>query len=246
MRFSELVRGLGSICGGTDGDVSAVVADSRLAGQGALFVAVRGVGKDGHTFVADAIARGASFAVIEDAQCIPAGFCGGVAKVADGRKALGELASRFHVYPSRELFCVGVTGTDGKSTTTWMTEAVLGRGNLPTGVIGNIDHHFADACWPTAVDGHATTPDPLTMQARLRQFRSLGARAVAMEVSSHALSQGRVDAVAFDVCVITNMMRDRLDYHGSAERYFAAKERLFTEVLAGTRKTPCWAVVNVK
>jgi UDP-N-acetylmuramyl pentapeptide synthase len=93
MRFSELVRGLGSICGGTDGDVSAVVADSRLAGQGALFVAVRGVSKDGHTFVADAIARGASFAVIEDAQCIPAGFCGGVAKVADGRKALGELAS---------------------------------------------------------------------------------------------------------------------------------------------------------
>src|SRR5262249_27415005 len=136
---------------------------------------------------------------------------------------------------------VGVTGTDGKTTVTRMIEAVLAQNGMPTGVIGGIDHHFETHTWPEA----GTTPPPGVLQERLAQFADLGARAVAMEVTSHALSQSRAKSVPWDVAVFTNLTRDHLDYHGTPEAYFAAKETLFTELLASSPKSPTHAIVNL-
>ena len=138
------------------------------------------------------------------------------------------------------MFCVGVTGTDGKTTVTWMAEAVLVGCGTPTGVIGTVNHHFREHTWPGD-----TTPPPLALQARLSQFRALGARAVALEATSQGLSQSRVSSVPFDVAVFTNLTRDHLDYHRTLEAYFEAKERLFTEALAASPKSPRLAIINV-
>jgi UDP-N-acetylmuramoyl-L-alanyl-D-glutamate--2,6-diaminopimelate ligase len=178
--------------------------------------------------------------VVEDEARVPPELVGSVVVVPDARAALNHLAARFCGDPGRGMFCVGVTGTDGKTTVAWMTEAVLAGCGVPTGVIGTVDHHFGDHRWPGD-----TTPPPLALQERLSQFRALGARAVALEATSQGLSQSRVSSVPFDVAIFTNLTRDHLDYHGTLEAYFEAKERLFTEALAATTKSPCHAIINI-
>ena len=229
-----VVRGEGAL------DVTGVVIDSKKVVAASLFIAIDGVARDGHDFLPEAIARGAAVLVVTREGRVPAAFGGTVVVVEDARAALNHLASRWFGDPGRSLFCVGVTGTDGKTTVAWMTEAVLAGVGLPTGVIGTVDHHFAGNRWPGD-----TTPAPLALQERLSQFLALGARAVALEATSQGLSQSRVGSVPFDVAVFTNLTRDHLDYHRTLEAYFAAKERLFTEALAATPKRGSHAIVNV-
>ena len=123
---------------------------------------------------------------------------------------------------------------------TYMIEAILNHAQVPTGVIGTVNHHLQAKVWPSEM----TTPDPVFLQKRLREFRDEGARAVAMEVSSHALDQARVDSVPFNTVIFTNLTRDHLDYHKTMDQYFEAKQRLFTDLLWATTKRPCFAIIN--
>jgi UDP-N-acetylmuramoyl-L-alanyl-D-glutamate--2,6-diaminopimelate ligase len=220
-------------------DVIDLTQDSRAVKKGSVFVAIRGTSGDGHSFLPTVAAQGAVALVVEDETNVPATFKGAVVKVESARRALDLLAAKFYGQPAENLFCVGVTGTNGKTTVAYMVEKILTHFGWPTGVLGTIDHHLGTHHWPSQL----TTPDPLTLQRRLKEFVALGARAAAFEVSSHALSQARADSLPFAVGVFTNFTRDHLDYHKTMAEYFAAKERLFSELL-GNHPHTAVAVLN--
>lgn len=221
-------------------DVTGLTNDSREVKPGYVYVAIRGHAVDGHRYIPQVCRQGAIALIVEDAATVPKTYDGAVVVVPDTRVALDELASHFHGRPADHMFCVGVTGTNGKTSTTYMIEAVLEKYGWKTGVLGTINHHFGGHVW----ESQLTTPDPLTLHKRLSEFRALGGEAAAFEVSSHALAQKRVDDLPFDAAVFTNLTRDHLDYHKSMDEYFAAKERLFREVLGASRKSQVWAVIN--
>ncbi|MDR0280944.1 MAG: UDP-N-acetylmuramoyl-L-alanyl-D-glutamate--2,6-diaminopimelate ligase [Paucimonas sp.] len=198
--------------------------DSRNVRPGDLFLAVPGAKVDGRDHIADALKRGAAAVAYEvqgatvlpitDAPLIP--VKGLIAQLSD-------IAGRFYGEPSRLLDLVGVTGTNGKTSVTQLVAQALDLLGQHCGLIGTLGTGFYGALQ----SGRLTTPDPLAVQSTLNDLKKAGARAVAMEVSSHALEQGRVAALAFDIVVMTNLSRDHLDYHGSMEAYKAAKAKLF-------------------
>jgi UDP-N-acetylmuramoyl-L-alanyl-D-glutamate--2,6-diaminopimelate ligase len=197
--------------------------DSRQVRTGEAFVALRGTRAHGIAFATEAVARGAALVLAE--APVVAGFTPGVPVlwVEDLHARLGEIAARFYGHPARALHIVGVTGTNGKtSTVQLLTQALarLGRRAASIGTLGAGLHGQLD-------EGERTTPDAISVQRLLARFRDQGATHVAMEVSSHALEQGRVGAVDFEVAVFTNLTRDHLDYHGTMEAYGAAKAKLF-------------------
>ena len=200
-----------------DPDLTAVVHDTRAVVPGALFCCVRGSRADGHDLAAGAVAAGAAALVVDHELAVDAPQL----VVDDVRAALGPVAAAFWDHPSRHLAVVGVTGTAGKTTLTHLLAAVLGAAGRPCGVIGTLS-------------GARTTPEAPELQARLAERRRRGDAAVAMEVSSHALDQGRVDATRFAAAVFTNLSPEHLDYHGTMEDYFAAKARLFRPAFTGT------------
>ncbi len=197
--------------------------DSRLVEPGSVYVAIRGHSQDGHQFLAKAIEAGAVALVIEDISQIPASYKGAVLEVLDTRLSLQSLSQRFYQSPGEQLLGVAVTGTNGKSSITYIVEYLLNQIGKSCGVIGTIDHHLGKKSWKTSL----TTPDPVTLQKRLKDFLDLGARSFVIEASSHALSQNRLDQ-GFDVAIFTNLSRDHLDYHSDMEDYFLAKAKLFT------------------
>jgi len=218
-----------------------VTADSRQAEAGGVFVAVRGEKVDGHDFVADLVQKRNVGAVIVERQL------SGLASnntpwlhVQSARRALAWGSAILQNEPSRELFTVAVTGTNGKTTSTYLMESLLQDLGWPCGVMGTVDHHLGAKVWPSAL----TTADAPSFQARLREFIDHGALAVSFEASSHALDQSRIDGVELDVAVITNLTRDHLDYHGNMENYFAAKARLFGDLLAQSSKSHRVAIWN--
>jgi UDP-N-acetylmuramoyl-L-alanyl-D-glutamate--2,6-diaminopimelate ligase len=209
------------------GDLEIAITGIETASQtvhpGALFVALRGTRTDGHRYVAAAVARGAS-AVVVDATSPEAPVPGvTVVRVADTRRALSALSAVFFGDPSLALDVVGVTGTNGKTTTSRMIAAILNEGGIACGVVGTVGAEFAQRSWQV----RNTTPLPPELHELLARMRDAGARAVAMEVSSHALALERVDDVAFRIAVLTNVTRDHLDFHETVEAYAAAKRRLF-------------------
>lgn len=221
-------------------EVLEITQDSRQCRAGVVFVAIRGHSVDGHQFLPQISLNNQALAlIVEDDSGVNPEFKGSVVKVADTRRALDQLAMKFFANPSQALFCIGVTGTNGKTTITYMVEKILNQFGWPTGVIGTIDHHFLVNKW----NSQLTTPDPLTLHRRLKEFLNLGARAAAFEVSSHALDQARVESLPFAVGIFTNFTRDHLDYHQSMENYFAAKERMFKELL-GRSGQPGFAILN--
>ena len=200
---------------------SSLAIDSRRVQRGALFVALRGEHTDGHRFIEDAITRGATAVVMEEARSLPAGIASVV--VPDSAKSLSYLASRFYREPSRSLDVIGVTGTNGKTTTTHMIASILNAAGSPCGLIGTLGASFGTETWDLA----NTTPLAHELHELLAHMRDDGAAGVAMEVSSHALALARVDDIAFATGVFTNLTRDHLDFHGTLEAYSAAKRRLF-------------------
>lgn len=198
--------------------------DSRKVRPGDLFLAVPGARQDGRVHIGDAIARGAA-AVAYEAEGAPAIEAGGAELVAVKGLAgqLSAIAGRFYGEPSRGLRLVGVTGTNGKTSVSQLLAQALDRLGERCGIIGTLGSGFHGAL----EQGLHTTPDPLGVQATLASLKKAGARAVAMEVSSHGLDQGRVAALAFHTAVFTNLSRDHLDYHGSMEAYAAVKAKLF-------------------
>ncbi len=202
--------------------VTAVADDSRRAAPGALFVAVRGSRQDGHAFLPDAERRGAAAALVEDAAAtsLPA------LVARDGRRAAAVAAAAFYGEPARGLALVGVTGTNGKTTTAGMLRHLLDEPGRPSASVGTLGVLAGSAGEPVPGGAGLTTPGPVELQRLLRALADRGVRAVAMEVSSHALDQRRVEGVGFDAAVFTNLTRDHLDYHGTMEAYLEAKARL--------------------
>lgn len=221
--------------------VQGVFNDARKVVADSVFVAIRGNTLDGHSFLPEASTKKAIALVVEDKALVPSDYAGFVLQVSNTREVLDLLASQFYRHPAEGLFCVGVTGTNGKTSVTYMVEAIFNHAHKPTGVIGTVNHHLLDKVWPSDM----TTPDPLFLQQRLREFQDAGALAVALEVSSHALDQKRVDSVPFNTVVFTNLSRDHLDYHKDMDTYLLAKQRLFTDLLWKTTKTPVYAIVNI-
>lgn len=222
-----------------DLDISAIQYDSRAIRAGDCFVALRGTHADGHRFVPDAIAQGASVVVLEDDNLYPDPYFlhAGVLKIVVGntRKALALMSSNFYGRPASDLTMIGVTGTNGKTTTTFLLSAILNAAGFVPGLIGTIEYHIGGRTIPAT----HTTPESLELQGLLGEMRGAGVNAVAMEVSSHALDQSRTYGIGFQAAVFTNLTQDHLDYHGTMERYFDAKKLLFDALKPGGR-----AVIN--
>ncbi len=212
--------------------IDAIAYDSRRVERGTLFVAIPSVGGDetsgGHLHLPMAKQRGAAVAVIQGGPA-PAGLPW--VRVADSRAALADLAAEFYGHPSRELRLFGVTGTDGKTTTTYLLEQLLALAGHRTGLIGTIELKIADERLPNSE--RSTTPESLDLQRLLRRMANAGVTHVAMEVSSHGLALQRVRGCSFTACALTNITGDHLEFHGSWDAYFRAKLSLFTRFAAG-------------
>lgn len=246
MRLSELIHGLPILEARGDAEIRGVCVDSRRVQPGELFVALVGRQQDGHRFIEDAVHRGAAAVIAQEpveqlVREIP------YVRVPDTRDALWRIAQRLYGDPTQHMLTVGVTGTNGKTTTTHMLQKILVAWGKPTMLIGTLGAwvEYPDGRRETlAQEGEFTTPEVYQLQALLQQAHTLGAQAAVMEVSSHALDQRRADGVRFDVGVFTNLTQDHLDYHGTMEAYAAAKLRLFTDLAEQSGKSFC-AVVNI-
>ena len=219
--------------------ISDVVFDSRSVKPGALFVALRGAKQDGHSYIDSAIASGAAAILAEDPA--PAHPKVAWVQVENTLRALSAIAPRFWDHPSQRLLTIGITGTNGKTTSSYMLEAVLAAAGLPAGVLGTISYRFGADSRPAP----NTTPFPSDLQRFMATVRDQGGKACVMEVSSHALSLGRVEGVDFDLALFTNLTQDHLDFHGTMENYAAAKAMLFRMLSPeSTKPYPRRAVVN--
>jgi UDP-N-acetylmuramoyl-L-alanyl-D-glutamate--2,6-diaminopimelate ligase len=219
-----------TVLGAVPSAVTGLAYDSRKVMPGNLFVAVPGLREDGRRYVQDALERGATAVVLEGADVL-AGRVTGRVIVPSSREALARMADAYFGHPSRALTVVGITGTNGKTTTALLVEALLRQGGRTTGLIGTIQYRIG----PEARPAGQTTPEALELQSLLAEMAERGVTGVAMEVSSHALALHRVDGVEFDVAVFTNLTQDHLDFHGTFDSYRAAKARLFSLLAAGSK-----------
>jgi len=226
---------------GTDVEVNDIVYDSRSVYPGALFVALHGANSDGHDYIPEAMARGAvALAINTDRiewyadQGVP------VIALPDTRKTLPLMSAYFYSFPSKSLFLVGVTGTNGKTTTTHMIESIFRTLGDRTGMVGTLGAYIDGRYFPQ----DRTTPESADLQRLLGQMVELGVRRVTMEVSSEGILAGRTSQTAFDVGVFTNLTQDHLNTHGTMENYFAEKLRLFTDYPDAWPEKPFGGVVN--
>lgn len=221
-------------------EIAKIQTDSRVVSAEELYVAIKGERFDPHQVLDQICEKNPAAIVVSDRKKVPKNYSGFVIETSSTPRALAGLASRFYLHPSKMLFCFGVTGTNGKTSCTYLMEKILTSLRLPTGVIGTIEHRLGDQVWKT----ESTTPGPLELQSRISEMQKAGARALAMEVSSHALVQHRVDGVHFNALLFTNLTRDHLDYHLEMQNYFEAKQRLFTDLVWESVKSPLVAAVN--
>ncbi len=224
MKFLELLDGVELVASRTQAahnpEVSAIEYDSRRVKPGTLFVAMRGETSDGNRFIDHAIAAGA-VAVVTDSDHEPGEIA--CARVQHGRRALATLSANFYKHPASKLGITGITGTNGKSTTAFLIEAILRAAGRNGALVGTIEYHVGGKVLPAP----HTTPESLDLQRLFCETVAASGTEAVMEVSSHALAQGRTYGIPFDVAVFTNLTRDHLDYHKSMEEYFAAKKILF-------------------
>jgi UDP-N-acetylmuramoyl-L-alanyl-D-glutamate--2,6-diaminopimelate ligase len=239
MRLSEVLADveIREARGPLEVEVTGLAYDSRRVRAGDVFFALAGLRSDGQAFVRQAVAGGAAAVVGRSFEALP-----GVVQVRvdDARLALAQAACRYHGYPSRTLEVVAVTGTNGKTTTTWLVAAALEAAGRRAGVIGTIGYRLGGEIQPAAF----TTPESVELQGLLATLRERGARSVALEVSSHALHQRRSYGLECDVVAFTNLSHDHLDYHGTMEEYLDAKLRLFDGRNGGTGRKRTTALVN--
>ncbi len=243
MNWNELIAEVEHVgaTGASEAPVAGIEYDSRRIGPGSVFVAMKGVTTDGNRFVQKAIAAGALGIVTDSPQTfdhftvyepgLP------VLEVEHGRRALAQAAAAFYGHPERRLSAIGITGTNGKTTTAFLTESLLQAAARRTVLIGTIEYHVSGEVRPSL----HTTPESRDLFELMAEGAGRGATELITEVSSHALDQGRMAEITFDVAVFTNLTRDHLDYHQTMERYFAAKRLLFD---GSVYPAPRVAVVN--
>jgi UDP-N-acetylmuramoyl-L-alanyl-D-glutamate--2,6-diaminopimelate ligase len=242
MILRDLIKGVETkrVLGSDDVEISAVCYESKEVRDGSLFAAIRGEKTDGHKYVEWAIKSGAQALLIEEIPENPIrGIC--IIQVADTKSALAEISANFFSHPTKELTLVGVTGTNGKTTITYLLESIWQEWGKNAGVIGTVDYRFSGKKIPSV----RTTPESLDLMSLFRDMRNSGVQCVVMEVSSHALDRKRVFGCHFDAAVFTNLSQDHLDYHGTMENYFEAKKRLFSEVLGKSEKREKFSVINI-
>ncbi len=221
MLLRELIAPLRcKVVGDPDIEVASISLDSREVVSGTLFAAMPGVHVDGRSFIGEAVRRGACAVLAERAgEAVPVTQV----IVEDIRAALAEVSARFYGYPSRRLKLVGVTGTNGKTTTTYLIESILKEAGFAPGVIGTINYRYGGGTYPAP----HTTPQALQLQKILKEMADSGATHCVMEVSSHSLEQKRVLGCVFSVAVFTNLTHEHLDYHRTMDGYFGSKKTLF-------------------
>lgn len=238
IKLKELL-GFGRLLqGDPEVEITSVVYDSRRAGPGAVFVALPGTRTDGHDHVAEAAARGAAAVVVERPVAVPGEL--GVLQVDSTRRALSAIAAAFYGHPSRKLRVIGVTGTNGKTTTTHLIRAILMAQGEKVGLIGTVHNFVGDQ----ELAANLTTPQASDVQGLMARMVQAGCTYVVMEVSSEGLDMHRVDDVEFDVGVFTNLTQDHLNYHGTLEQYREAKLGLFRQLSRPGTKSGKAAVLN--
>jgi len=239
MLLKDLVQALPSatVEGALDREIAGLTYDSRRVTPGMLFVAIPGQHTDGPEFIDAAVERGATAILCERRRSVPARVT--QISVPDVREALACASRAYYEDPSARLKIIGVTGTNGKTTVAFMVKAILEATGTKTGLLGTVRYEIGDRMIPA----QRTTPESLEVHQMLSQMKKAGCEACVMEVSSHALDQKRVSGVAFDVGLFTNLTRDHLDYHGTMENYFAAKQKLFAAL--GRDRKPLAAVINI-
>ncbi len=238
-QLAQIVEGA-TIIGDKETIITGIEHDSRKAETGTLFVCIKGVHVDGHKFISQAVNAGAkAILTTRETVEVPAGVA--ILRVPDLNKALDTIVPYFHDYPARSMRIIGITGTNGKTTTSYITRAILRAAGYRVGLIGTIQIMIEDEVYPI----HNTTPDVVELQHTLAIMRDQGMDYVVMEVSSHALDQDRVAGIEFDTAVFTNLTQDHLDYHKTLENYMLAKAKLFDKVSEAGVMNGKTAVVNI-
>src|ERR1051326_6258412 len=243
MQLETLLGGLAvrQVIGRRDRAVESIAYDSRRVQRNGMFVALRGEKTDGHQFIAQAVEKGAAVIVTgreESAALAGAATC---VIVENTRRALADLATSFYGRPAQRLKIAGVTGTNGKTTTSFLIKHICEKAGLRCGLIGTVRYEIGERVLPAT----RTTPESLDLQELLAQIANAGCKAAAMEVSSHALAQDRTRGLEWDVAVYTNLTQDHLDFHGTMDNYFNAKAKLFTALVNQKRKRKPVAIVNI-
>ncbi len=221
-----------------DPEISSIHANSENVVPGGLFIAVKGFKADGHHYIRQAFEKGA-VAVISEKEIHENPK---VIRVKDTRRAMSLIATRFYGNPSEKICLVGITGTNGKTTTSWILESILNESGVSPGVIGTVNMRYGGKTYDISV----TTPDSIELHKSLHEMRNAGVTHVIMEVSSHGIDLDRVSDCSFDIGVFTNLTQDHLDYHKTMSRYFACKKRFFTKILSkGIKASTASAVINM-
>src|SRR5437868_3071562 len=226
------------VIGTLDRTVESIAYDSRRVQRNGLFVALRGEKADGHEFIDSAIEKGASVIVTEREEPHPRVTS---LVVENTRAALADLSANFYGHPARKLKLAAVTGTNGKTTTTFLIKHICERAGLRCGLVGTVRYEIGERILPAI----RTTPESLDLQELLAQIANAGCKAAAMEVSSHALAQDRTRGLEWNVAVFTNLTQDHLDFHRTMEKYFDAKAKLFTGLVSQKKKRKPVAIVNI-
>src|SRR2546423_4167216 len=226
------------IIGPVDRAVESIAYDSRRVQRDGLFVALRGEKSDGHDFIGQAVERRATAIVAERAEKHPRATS---VVVENTRGAMADLSARFFNFPARKLKLAAITGTNGKTTTTFLIKHICEKAGTRCGLLGTVRYEIGERVLPAA----RTTPESLDLQELLSQIVNAGCRAAAMEVSSHALAQERTRGIEWEVAVFTNLTQDHLDFHGTMKNYFEAKAKLFEELAQQQRKKKPVAIVNI-
>ena len=241
MRLDYLLEGIDILesHGRTDIEIKGLTNDSREVKQDYLFVAVKGWNQDGHRYLTDAIQDGAHGLVVEKIEKTYRDTT--IVRIADTRAALSKMAARFYNYPARDMKLIGITGTNGKTTTSYILESIMEEAGIHTGVIGTVNCRFNDKSF----DMSLTTPESTDLMKTLREMKDAGVTHVIIEVSSHSLEQGRTRDLNWARALFTNFSRDHLDYHSTMEGYFKAKSLLFSSLRVDEGGQQIKAVINM-
>ncbi|HEX3036828.1 MAG TPA: UDP-N-acetylmuramoyl-L-alanyl-D-glutamate--2,6-diaminopimelate ligase [Thermodesulfobacteriota bacterium] len=241
MNLKDLVKGIEvkQSLGSMDVVISSISYDSKEVRDGFLFAAIKGEKTDGHKYIQSAVKNGARALLVEKMP-ETAFENASVIQVDDTKCALARISANFFNHPTKELTLVGVTGTNGKTTVTYLLESIWQEEGKKTGVIGTVQYRFGGNRIPSAM----TTPESLDLMKLFRTMREQGTEYVAMEVSSHALDRKRTLGCQFDTAVFTNITQDHLDYHETMENYFGSKKKLFSEVLGKSEKKAKFSILN--
>lgn len=241
MRLDYLLKGLPVLeqKGEADIEIKGVTNDSRTVKKGYLFAAVKGANQDGHRYLAHAVEKGARALIVENVESVFKDVT--IVRLPDTRIALSELAARFYNYPAKGMSLIGITGTNGKTTTSYLLESILDEAGSKVGVIGSIGHKFNGKSFKASL----TTPGSSDLMRIISEMRDAGVSDIIAEVSSHSLDQGRAKGLDWSRAIFTNFSRDHLDYHSTMEEYFEAKQKLFYSLGENKEREKVKAVINI-